>query len=594
MDLPLIDWILIAVYLVGCMGAGIWMRRYVRGVEDFAVAGREMDVNLGIASLAATEMGLVTVMYTAELGFTNGFAGATIGVLMAGAILLVGMTGFIIKPLRDAGVITIPELFEKRFGTRIRWLAGLVITLGGILNMGIFLRVGGEFLVKITGMDHQHLAWVMSTLLAVVLLYTVLGGMLSVLVTDYLQFLVMGLGLVVTSVLVVWSVGGSLATSNFRWPAMVEGVQQAHQSGLKVRQEVDDLAKADKAAVDARRRSAGPEAAKQLEQELAVSRGADWKARRKALAEKKVLVVVETEPPLGEEKPRPPHPVTVDNPFNPFAARTMGWMYVLWQALFQIAAVTTWQTMITRVLSARDSATAKRIYRRTSFYFVGRFALPGLWGVAAFLYFCSAGGLPDGITAQTAMPAFLKTLLPAGILGILVAAMLAAEMSTDSGYLLTWATVIYNDLVMPCLRRPLSARAKLLIVRCLVLVIGFFLLVWGLWYEIPGRAWDYLAVTGNIYLASVFTLLVGALYWRGANHWGAAAALVLGAIGPITFLVYNFGKSPAEQIRPEMAGFSAFGMAFGGMIVGSLLYRALGRGDSGQTSADHNPTEVAS
>src|SRR5689334_24128879 len=90
MHLAAIDWIIIAVYLVGCMAAGIWMRRYVRGVEDFAIAGRSMDLNLGIASLAATELGLVTVMYTAQLGFTNGFAGAAIGVLMAAAMYFVG------------------------------------------------------------------------------------------------------------------------------------------------------------------------------------------------------------------------------------------------------------------------------------------------------------------------------------------------------------------------------------------------------------------------------------------------------------------------------------------------------------------------
>src|SRR5437867_9067585 len=75
MHLALIDWIIIVVYLAGCMTAGIWMRRYVRGVEDFAIAGREMDVNLGIASLAATELGLVTIMYTAQLGYDKGFAG---------------------------------------------------------------------------------------------------------------------------------------------------------------------------------------------------------------------------------------------------------------------------------------------------------------------------------------------------------------------------------------------------------------------------------------------------------------------------------------------------------------------------------------
>jgi SSS family solute:Na+ symporter len=149
--------------------------------------------------------------------------------------------------------------------------------------------------------------------------------------------------------------------------------------------------------------------------------------------------------------------------------------------------------------------------------------------------------------------------------------MLAAEMSTDSGYLLTWATVIYNDLIMPCVKRPVSARARLLITRGLVLAIGVFLLFYGLWYQLPGNAWDYLAVTGNIYLASVFTLLVAGLYWPRANATGALAALVLGAIGPLTFLIVNAIVDQAHQIRPEVAGAASFALAFLGMILGSLL-----------------------
>src|SRR5213593_2316666 len=174
MHLAPIDWIIIAVYLAGCMAAGIWMRRFVHGVEDFAIAGRAMDLNLGIASLAATELGLVTVMYTAQLGFTHGFAGATVGVLMAAAMYMVGRTGFVIGPLRRAGVMTIPELFEKRFGVKVRLLAGLFVVLGGVLNMGIFLRLGGEFLVHVTGIPKgsHTLEWVMTILLGLVLLYT--------------------------------------------------------------------------------------------------------------------------------------------------------------------------------------------------------------------------------------------------------------------------------------------------------------------------------------------------------------------------------------------------------------------------------------
>jgi len=528
MHLALIDWVIIVVYLVGCMAAGIWMRRYVRGVEDFAVAGRAMDLNLGIASLAATELGLVTVMYTAQLGYTNGFAGATIGVLIATAMYLVGRTGFVIGPLRRAGVMTIPELFQNRFGTKVRWLAGLFVVLGGVLNMGIFLRLGGEFLVAVTGMPAHWLEWVMTVLLSMILLYTVLGGMLSVLVTDYLQFIVKGMGIVVTSIIVIASIG---------WGDLVQGLWHCWQGG-------------------------------------AGGAGQTLKA----------------------------------HPFNPFHPTSFGWGYILWQFLLAFAATTTWQTQISRVLSARDETTAKRMYRKTAFYFVGRFALPGLWGAAALVYFTQHGGLPEslqGLSANEAslraMPAYLGLLLPTGFIGLLLAAALAAEMSTDSGYLLTWATVIYNDLVAPCVKRPLSAGARLLITRSLVLAIGVFLLFYGLWYELPGNAWDYLAVTGNIYLASVFTLLVAGLYWRRATTKGAYAALVLGAIGPITFLVVNMvvlkaqqlgAQSPeapgplqewlmqfnqsfpkAEPIKPELAGASSFVLAFLGMVVGSLLSR---------------------
>jgi len=451
MHLAPIDWIIIVAYLAGCMAAGIWMRRFVCGVEDFAIAGRAMDLNLGIASLAATELGLVTVMYTAQLGFTNGFAGATIGVLMAAAMYLVGRTGFVIGPLRRAGVMTIPELFEKRFGVKVRWLAGLFVVLGGVLNMGIFLRLGGEFLVAVTGMPAAWLEWVMSALLGIILLYTVLGGMLSVLVTDYLQFIVKGAGIVVTSLIVITSLG---------WSDLVSGLWLCFEGTIS-------------------------------------GVGQTLKA----------------------------------HPFNPFHTTNFGWGYILWQLIFQIAVVTTWQTQVSRVLSARDETTARRMYRRTAFYFVGRFGLPGLWGAAALVYFSQHGGLPpelQGLPANEASlratPAYLGMLLPTGFIGLLLAAALAAEMSTDSGYLLTWATVIYNDLIMPCLKRPLSQASRLFLTRALVLALGLFLLFYGLWYQMPGNAWDYLAVTGNIYLASVFTLLVAGLYWRRATATGAYAA----------------------------------------------------------------------
>ncbi len=485
MTLHPIDWIIIVVYVVGCLSAGLWMRRFIRGVDDFTIAGREVHVNLGIASLAATEMGLVTVMYTAQLGYEKGFSGEIIGVIMAAAFLFVGLTGFVIRPLRDAGVMTIPELFEKRFSGRVRWLAGVFVALGGVLNMGIFLRLGGDFLVYATGMPPGWLESVMTFLLVLVLLYTVVGGMLSVLVTDYLQFMLVGLGIVMTSIMVLAHIG---------WGNLISTLQTT------------------------------------------------WTASGGTL----------------------PHP------FNPAHSTSFGWGYLIWMVIFQIAVVTTWQTTITRVLATKDSATATKMYRRVAFYFVGRFLLPGLWGIAAFVYFTQHGGLPKDLNSMTAMPRYLGVVLPVGMMGILVASMIAAEMSTISGYMLTWATVIYNDIITPCLSKPLSNKGQLFLTRMILLGIAAFLLFFGLWYELPGDAWTFLAVTGNIYLASVFTLLIAGLYWPRANSTGAYAALILGAIGPLTFLVLA-KVMPQHQIPAEVAGGSSFALAFLGMIAGSLL-----------------------
>src|SRR4030042_6903260 len=206
-NFSLLDGGFVGIYLVAVMVAGLLVRKYVSKVDEFVLAGRELNIYLGIASLAATEFGIVTCMYTAQNGYDLGFAGMIIGILEMSAMLIVGFTGFCLKPLRNAGVITIPELFDKVYGKKIRWLSGVVIVLGGLLNMGVFLRTGGDFLVMCCGLQPKHLELTMTALLVCVAIYTVLGGLLSVLITDFLQFIVMSTGLILITILIFVKVG---------------------------------------------------------------------------------------------------------------------------------------------------------------------------------------------------------------------------------------------------------------------------------------------------------------------------------------------------------------------------------------------------
>lgn len=502
----LIDGGIVGIYLVVTMVAGIMVRKHVSKVEHFLVAGREVNVFLGIASLAATEFGVVTCMYTAENGYKYGFAGATPGVLSFVAMLLVGATGFCIKPLREAGVMTIPELFEIRFGPRVRWAAGVVIVLGGLLNMGVFLRITGEFLVLVAGfsMDHleRNVLIMMTLLLALGTIYTVAGGMLSVLVTDFLQFIVLSAGLIAVTILILTTVG---------WERLATTVHEHYGAGG----------------------------------------------------------------------------------FNPFLNAGMGWQYVLFNALVCVAGMLTWQTTISRVLSAKDAKTGRQIYTRTSFFFICRFLLPGIWGIAALAVLPAGAfdGLPPAFRGENsslyAMPIFLSGFVPVGLMGLLLAAMLAADMSSTSSYMITWGGVIYNDIIAPFRRTRWSEKRGLLWNRAIVSLIGVFLLFYGLLYPLKGDVYPYLLVTGSIYLTSISAMLVACCYWKGANSWGAIGAIAFGALIPVTCLVIEQVKDiPASQLQlwRSYTGIAAFLAASLAMVFGSIMKPKNPRNKTGEAT----------
>jgi SSS family solute:Na+ symporter len=105
--------------------------------------------------------------------------------------------------------------------------------------------------------------------------------------------------------------------------------------------------------------------------------------------------------------------------------------------------------------------------------------------------------------------------------------------------MLTWGSVIYNDILAPFRRKPWSEKRGILWNRCIVALIGVFLLFWGLWYKLEGNLWEYLQTTGAIYLASMSTLLIACCYWKRANNWGAIAAIIVGALLPVLALSLN-------------------------------------------------------
>ncbi len=490
-----IDWCIVIGYLIVVVAFGVYIRRYITNVTDFMVAGRGLKTFLAIATMIGTELGLVTVMYSAQKGFTGGFAAFHIALAAAVVTLVVGLTGFIVVPLRRMKVMTIPEFYERRFGRGVRILGGIILAFSGILNMGMFLKAGSIFVMGITGLTQDvHLKIIMSVLLAMVLLYTTLGGMVSVVVLDYIQFVVLSFSLLATSLISIKCLG---------WSNIVDTVSQ-----LK-----------------------------------------------------------------GEAG------------FNPFHGEGFGVSYVVWMFFLGLVSCAVWQTSVIRACSAENTRTVKKIYTWASIGFLIRFLLPYFFGICAFVYisqhdslrsiFLPEDGPADSQVTLMAMPVFLSQILPAGFIGIVSAGMLAAFMSTHDSYLLCWSSVLTQDVVAPWFKGGLSSKVRLLLTRIFILVIGVFILVWGLWYDLGQDLWDYMAISGAIYFTGAIALLVFGLYWKRASEVGAYLALICGfgamvGLKPIQNLL-------GINVSSAAVGLVVIALAIVLMVAGSLAFPDRGK-----------------
>jgi SSS family solute:Na+ symporter len=201
-----------------------------------------------------------------------------------------------------------------------------------------------------------------------------------------------------------------------------------------------------------------------------------------------------------------------------------------------------------------------------------------LWGICAFVFVSQSPKLlsafqgPDALNSQFGMPIFIAKVLPSGFLGLIAAGMFAAFMSTHDSYLLSWSSVITQDIIAPLKKGHLSDKQRLLITRISIVAIGIFLLIWGLWFEAPVSLWNYMAVTGTIYLAGAFTVVAAGLYWKKASKTGATLALFAGLLAILGIGPWTQGENVPFYLSDKFIGLMTFVIAIVGMIAGSLLF----------------------
>ncbi len=210
--------IAIISYLSILVFVGIYKARSVKNSEDFMVAGRTLPWYVLVGTLLATWMGSGSLFSGAGLGYRNGLAGLWSS---GGAWLGIALIYFIAKRIRNFGKVTVPDIFEVRYGKLSAFLATITTVIAYTTIVSYQFRGGGKVLSMVSdGIITLEAGIIITALFAIS--YTVVAGMFSVVYTDVVNGILMTIGSIGALLFLIIKVGGiseviTIADSVGKW-----------------------------------------------------------------------------------------------------------------------------------------------------------------------------------------------------------------------------------------------------------------------------------------------------------------------------------------------------------------------------------------
>ena len=208
------DILVIAAYFIMVLGIGFYLKRFTTTGEDFFLAGRDMTAWIAGLSFVSANLGALELM---------GWAGAAYqyGILAThwywiGAIPAMLFLGIVMMPFYYISKThSVPGYLKLRFGEPARATSAISFALMTILMSGVNMYAMAVIMQVILGWDLSFSIWISSLTVGV---YVVLGGLLSAIFNEVLQFVLIWLGAALISIIGLIEVGG--------WSGMMARIQQ--------------------------------------------------------------------------------------------------------------------------------------------------------------------------------------------------------------------------------------------------------------------------------------------------------------------------------------------------------------------------------
>lgn len=196
-------WLILAVFSVVWIWLGWFWGRKAKQLDDFMLAGRNVGLALGTATAMATwvtsNTTLVAPQFALQLGIW-GMLGYSLGCI---GLILFSPLVTRIRSLLPHGY-TSGDFIRLRYGPwtwRLFLVISMCYAIGWLISMGM---AGGILIHALTGIDYQY---GMTVILVICVTYTLLGGLRAVIGTDFIQTILILLGVIILAVLTINEIG---------------------------------------------------------------------------------------------------------------------------------------------------------------------------------------------------------------------------------------------------------------------------------------------------------------------------------------------------------------------------------------------------
>lgn len=211
-----VDMLIIVTYFVVVLAIGLYLKKYTTTGEEFFMAGRKMTAWVAGLSFISANLSSLETMGWSAMSYQYGMLGAH--AYLIGAIPAILFLAVVMMPFYYiCKTHSVPGYLKLRYGEGARSLAGISFTCMTVLVCGVNMFAMAKVMQIILGWNIHFSIWISSITVAV---YVALGGLLSAVFNEVLQFFLIWLGSLLIPILGLIEAGG--------WRKLIESINAHH------------------------------------------------------------------------------------------------------------------------------------------------------------------------------------------------------------------------------------------------------------------------------------------------------------------------------------------------------------------------------